>query len=103
MFSRSASKELIGFSLFREAVQVDSLRKFAKEILTNGRPRRGAWRALVEEVLTELGGEASLPEIYHAVAPRRVSQSIWWKEKIRQQLQLIAIRVQRGRWRLSAT
>lgn len=37
MFSRSASKELIGFSLFPEAVQFDSLRKFAKEILTNGR------------------------------------------------------------------
>ena len=46
-----------------------------------------SWRALVEFVLSQFGGRASLDAIYKAVEPIRHTTNVWWKEKVRQQLQ----------------
>lgn len=99
MFERGQSREMVGFALYREAVEFDRMGETAREVLTNGRPRRNVWRALVEEILKQLGGEADLAEIYRAIEPKRPTPNAWWKEKVRQILQRHFEPVFKGRWR----
>jgi site-specific DNA-methyltransferase (adenine-specific) len=101
LFTRSATRTMIGFALYKECVEFDRLSKAAQAVLIEGRPRKGVWRALVEEVLEACGGEASLSELYERIAPRRPTANAWWREKVRQQVQLCCTQVERGRWRLS--
>jgi hypothetical protein len=98
LFERSRSRSMVGFALYDQAVQFDRLTPFAREILTNGEAKKNTWRALVDSVLLDLG-EADLEDIYRAVEPRRPTPNAWWREKIRQVLQLHAIRVSPGRYR----
>jgi hypothetical protein len=42
---------------------VDRMNARARTILRDGRPRKGVWKALVEDVLLELGGRATLTQI----------------------------------------
>ncbi|HAR46593.1 MAG TPA: SAM-dependent methyltransferase [Nitrospiraceae bacterium] len=90
-------KTMIGFALYEQAVEIDSLRKSAKLILA--RPQRmGAWRALVTECLKLAGGKASLDELYQMIEPKRPTGNRWWKEKVRQTLQYHFERVSPGVW-----
>jgi len=97
-FIRDQRRDMIGFALYDQAVDIDKMPSRYKEVLTFGRPRQGAWRALVTEVLGELG-EADLGAIYAAIEPRRPTPNAWWREKVRQVLQLHFIRVGNGRWK----
>jgi hypothetical protein len=98
LFEKNRSRNMVGFALYDQAVQVDRMAGFAKEILAGGVPRKNTWRALVDAVLDELG-EASLDEIYAAIEPRRPTPNAWWKEKVRQVLQLHSVRVSQGRYK----
>src|SRR5262249_54444851 len=100
MFTLEEQRRLVGFALYRQAVEVDNIAARARKILEDGSLRRGAWRALVEAVLSQLGGEADLEQLYAAIEPRRPTANAWWKEKVRQVL-LHFEPVARGRWRLS--
>jgi len=65
--------------------------------------QRPTWRDLVQAALGALGGEASLGQLYDALAgTARAAQNPHWREKIRQTLQLCGEfePVSRGRWRL---
>ena len=65
--------------------------------------QRPTWRDLVQAALGALGGEASLGQLYDALAgTARAAQNPHWREKIRQTLQLCDEfePVSRGRWRL---
>lgn len=97
-FTRNARRDMVGLALYPECVDFDNMSARARDILINGKPRMGVWRALVEDVLDSLG-EASLEQIYEAVEPRRPTQNQWWREKIRQQLQTYAEPVSKGIWR----
>lgn len=101
MFTREEQRKMIGFALYREAVEVDRMDPDARRVIEDGRPRRGVWRALVEATLEKLGGEADLSAIYSAIEPRRPTPNAWWKEKVRQVLQLHFVPVSTGRWRLA--
>jgi len=58
-FRKEQIRTMVGFALYQQAVDIDSLSKNSKLILT--RPQRtGAWRALVTECLSLAGGRASL-------------------------------------------
>jgi site-specific DNA-methyltransferase (adenine-specific) len=100
LFQKDRCRNMIGFALYDQAVQVDRMAGFAKEILAHGVPRKNTWRALVDAVLAEFG-EANLEEIYAAIEPRRPTPNTWWKEKIRQVCQLHCIRVAPGRYKLA--
>lgn len=99
-FRKGRVRTLVGFALFREAVEFENLAEAAKLVLTQGRPRRGVWRALVEATLEALGGEASLEVLYQAIEPRRPTPNPWWREKVRQVVQRSCEPVARGVWRL---
>jgi site-specific DNA-methyltransferase (adenine-specific) len=86
LFTRSVSRALVGFCLYDHVVQFDQLAKDAKQILSTVAPRKSSWRALIESVLTELGGSASLRAIYDAVGPKRPTSNQFWKEQIRKVL-----------------
>lgn len=101
MFTREEQRRMIGFALYRQAVEVDNLATEARRILEQGRPGRGVWLALVEAMLSQLGGEADLADLYAAIEPRRPTPNAWWKEKVRQILQLHFEPVAKGRWRLA--
>lgn len=100
MFTKEEVRTMVGFALYREAVEIDALSARAKRILVDGAPRMGAWRALVQATLEKLGGRATLPELYHAIEPRRPTPNPWWQEKTRQILQRYFRQVDRGVWSL---
>jgi site-specific DNA-methyltransferase (adenine-specific) len=101
MFTKTEFRFLRGFSLYQECAALQRVRPVFRALLIRGRGRRKVWRAVVEEALARLGGEAELGEIYGAVEPLRPSRSQWWHEKVRQVLQLGEgfLRVGKGRWR----
>lgn len=98
LFEKNPSRNMVGFALYDQAVQIGKLAGFAKEILCTGMQRKNTWRALVDTVLAELG-EADLEQIYAAIEPRRPTPNAWWKEKVRQTLQIHCVRVSQGRYR----
>ena len=91
---------MVGFALYRQAVEIDNLNTESREILEGGKARRGVWRALVEESLRKLGGEADLRTLYASIEKRRPTENVWWKEKVRQVLQMHFDSVAVGRWKL---
>lgn len=99
VFTREDVRTMISFALYREACEVDRMDPVARRVIEGGRPKRGVWRALVEATMEQLGGEASLPEIYAAIEPRRPTVNAWWKEKVRQVLQMHFQSVAVGRWK----
>lgn len=63
----------------------------------------GTWRSIIKMAMMQLGGKASLNEIYDVVflaSPDRVSNNVNWKAKVRQTLQLSQdfAPVERGIW-----
>jgi hypothetical protein len=63
------------------------------------------WRALTEGALRQLGGKASLQEIYEIIeksATKKTEGRPNWTAKVRQILHLHALNVERGVWALKA-
>jgi hypothetical protein len=60
------------------------------------------WRTVVRQTLEDLGGRATLDQLYRAIEPARPSPNQWWKHKVRQQLRHVAVRVDRADWALTA-
>lgn len=68
---------------------------------------RGTWKTVVRSILIQLGGKASLTEVYEAVskgAPDKVQQNSNWQAKIRQTLNSSDdyFSQERGVWALAA-
>ncbi len=100
-FRKEQVRTMVGFALYAQACEMDSLNKASRLILT--RPQRmGAWRALVTECLNLAGGKASLDELYQMIEPKRPTENRWWKEKVRQTLQYHFSRVEPGVWSVAA-
>lgn len=91
---------LVGFTLYHEENEIHGMPNWAKRLLVDGEPRRKTWRLVVEVALRKLGGRATLPEIYHEMRDARPSENKWWKDKVRQVLQLHFARVGPGEWAL---
>ena len=100
LFAKTLPRTMVGFCLYPEAVAVENLTPAARAVLADGKPRRSVWRALVEETLRHLGGKATLAELYHAIEPRRPTPNPWWREKVRQTVQLDCRSLGRGVWAL---
>jgi len=101
LFTKERRPVLIGFALYQETVDIQSLDRRFQQILRHGRAYRSAWRALLEAALEALGGEAGLQEIYALVSKRRPTRNPFWKEKIRQVAQQHCRRVSTGRYALA--
>lgn len=74
----------------------------------NDRHIKGTWRALVRHALQKLGGNATLPQLYQAVAEgatQKLEANSHWQDKIRQTLQRYPddfTNQARGAWALTA-
>lgn len=88
-FRKTQRRTMVGFLLFDEQRDVESMPRELRRVL--GRP--GTWREAVGLALHALGGEAELEEVYRAVEPRRPSGNRWWRDKVRQTLALYFDRI----------
>jgi hypothetical protein len=93
-------RRLVGFTLYHEANDINGMPNWAKALLQHGEPRRQTWRCVVEVALRKIGGRGKLSEIYHAMRDQRPSENRWWKDKVRQVLQLHFVRLGPGEWAL---
>lgn len=96
---------LVGFTLYHEAHEIHGMPSWAKHLLIHGQPQRATWRVVVEAALRRIGGHGTLTEIYHTMRHRdqRASENQWWKDKVRQVLQLHFVRTGPGAWALPET
>lgn len=97
-FRKTPNRIMVGFLLFEEAYDVQSMSLQARQFLEKGDETGRTWGAVIDQVLQELGGEAGLDAIYQSVAPRRPSQNPYWKEKVRQTLNRHHRRTAPGRY-----
>lgn len=80
MFTKDQRRLMIGLSFYEEAEEFLSMPERFREKL---RASRGVWATVVEDALEELGGRASLDQLYQHVAPRRPTPNEHWKASIR--------------------
>jgi hypothetical protein len=102
VFTKNQRRDMVGFALYREACDVDRLGLHGRELMTMGRPGKGIWRAVVDECLEILGGEGCLADIYRVMEPKRPTPNAFWKEKVRQVLQMHFKPLGEGRWAKAA-
>lgn len=97
-FTKTDRRTMVGLLLFAEQAALESMPKEIRRRL--GRP--GSWREAIGYVLQELGGVASLRDIYRAIEPRRPTPNQYWKDKVRQCLAESFVRVDETHWRMPA-
>jgi hypothetical protein len=102
VFRKDRRRNMVGFALYAELADVRNLCKQAQDVLQSGRPHKSVWRALIEDTLQLLGGKATLDTIYEAIEPKRPTSTAFWREKVRQQLQLHFTRIRQGEYALAA-
>ncbi len=85
IFRKERLRRMFGFMLYREAAEVKELPKDVKLMLVHGRPRKGAWAAVVDAAIA-LRGPLHLREIYEYVCGRRPSGNPAWQEQVRKVL-----------------
>lgn len=79
---RKEGQQWKGLALYSEAADVETMPEETRDTLQNS--SGSVWKNAVSHALKDLGGQASLQELYAAIGPRRPSATQWWKEKIRQ-------------------
>jgi site-specific DNA-methyltransferase (adenine-specific) len=86
MFRKDRMRKLVGFFLYREAADVAAMPKEMREALRQ--PASGSvWRQAVRAAFARVGSmRASLADLYAAV--ERPTQNAYWREKVRQTLQV---------------
>ena len=99
VFTKGDTKRLWGFALYQEMHAVSRLKRRYKQLLDQG--ERNAWRAVTTAALETLGGQATIGELYREIEGVKPTENQWWKAKVRQMVQEIAVRAGRGLWRIS--
>lgn len=90
---------LVGFALYHEATAINRLRARYRALLAQG--ERSVWAAVTSAAMEQLGGEASLDDLYREIEGARPTKNRYWRAKVRQTVQVIGFRTGPGRWKLS--
>lgn len=85
-----------GMLLYQQAYFFNRLPVPAKKIA--GRGHGSAWLRVTTWAMEQSGGAADLNQLYGLVGQRPPTENKWWREKVRQILQLHFKRLDRGRW-----
>lgn len=96
-FTRDPAPTMSGLILYQETAAISDMPRVYQRALQEG---RSGWAAVVEQALHNLGGRSHLKAIYAEVEPRRPTPNRFWREKIRQTLQLTCERAADGSWAL---
>lgn len=91
---------LVGFALYHEAGAVHRLQRRYRALLAQG--ETSAWAAVTRAALEQLGGSATLAQLYREVEGSRPTSNRFWQAKVRQQVQRLATRVGPATWALRA-
>lgn len=103
-FLKDVHRRLHGFALYQPTHDVKhGVDRRLHTLLIQGRPRRSAWHGLVHRVLEERGGRATLQEIYTGAESKRPTPNPWWRERIRQVLQIGAFTKRGHQWCLTTS
>ena len=100
IFSKQRERVLIGFALYHETASVHALSNRYRRLLENP-PPGGIWSAVVRTALRELGGTGTVAQVIRLVEGRRPTATAFWREKVRQTLQRICVRVAPATYALS--
>lgn len=95
---RKSGPQWIGLTLYAETHDVAGMDGTVSETLRNG--SGSVWRQVIVNALSDLGGEATLKDLYTAIGPRRPTSTNWWREKIRQVVRRDFVRTGPGRYAL---
>lgn len=95
-FIKDRQTIMAGLFLHAELNAVKQFHQDFRQIFVGNRSRASVWGEAVEHALIALGGEAPLSAIYRVIEGNRPTPNPWWKEKIRQTLQLYFRRVDQG-------
>ena len=98
VLTKGSGRKLFGFSLFHEHHAVTKLQRRYRALLAQG--ERSSWVAVTRAALESLGGSASLSQMYREIEGERPTDNQFWRAKVRQTLQRIAIRSGPGFWKL---
>lgn len=98
--TKGRKRGLVGFALYHELAAVNRLQRRYKELLAQG--MGSVWEAVVRAGLEQLGGKASLEDLYREIEGHRPTSNAFWKPKVRQVVQKVAERVGPGVWQLPA-
>jgi site-specific DNA-methyltransferase (adenine-specific) len=90
---------LTGFLLYPECREIEEMPQIYRRALAEG---SSGWRAVVEEALRRLGGEATVSQVCAEIAPRRPTGTTHWRAKVRQQLRANFPRRARATYALAA-
>jgi site-specific DNA-methyltransferase (adenine-specific) len=83
LLSKNRQRTMVGFAFYRAQREVKALPQ-ATQALLQDTPKGSVWRAVVEKALRQLGGAATLQDIYAVVEGNRPTTNQWWREKVRQ-------------------
>lgn len=86
-FTKDREHRLDGFLLYREAQEIRAIDRRWQQAAAGARDPRGTWFGVVQQVLTALGGEAELAQVYRAIQPLRPTTNEHWMAKVRQVVQ----------------
>lgn len=94
LFSKDRRRLMVGFALYAETADTQQLPKDFREILASS--GGSVWVRVIEAALQQLGGAASLSEIYRVVEGQRPTQTKFWREQIRKVIRQSCRFVQTG-------
>lgn len=98
LLHKGRTRGMVGFALYHEAAAVARLQARYRALLAEG--EGSVWAAVTRAALEALGGRATLAALYREIEGARPTANRWWREKVRQQLQRLAVRVDAGTWAL---
>lgn len=84
-FVKDRHPKLVGMLLYHQSREIEEMPQIYRRALVEG---ASGWKAVVEEALRRLGGEGSVSQVCEEIAPRRPTDTIHWRAKVRQQLGL---------------
>lgn len=100
-FTKDRKTASVGFALYGETHAIQNLAKKYRLMFIGNESRASAWGEAVEQALVDLGGEATLQDVYRQIEGKRPTTNEFWKQQVRKVIQRIGVRVGPGRWRLN--
>lgn len=77
-----------GFQLYAELCDVNRLKDNVREIVATRTKRNGSvWREAVISIMQDIGGKATLDDLYNMMEKKRPTENSYWREKVRQVVQ----------------
>lgn len=98
VFTKGRARRMVGFALYHELAAVTRLQSRYRALIEQG--EGSTWVAVTRAALEALGGTADLARLYQEIEGHRPTANAFWKEKVRQTVQRIAVRVDEGVWAL---